>query len=231
VGGVVGDTVDSVTGALPAVNDTVDTVGDTVTDLLGALEDTSLLDLDVDLAAELDLAAPIAASVAANANAAVPIDAAVSANALSPDATSVGTADQDSALQQTLVGEALANSTQDSEINQGEIAEETIPPPAGGSDPLEEAASLLDLDIDLDLALDLAAPIDAAIAANANVAAPIDAAVSANILSPGSTSMAIADQDSVIVQTLQGVAHASTDQSSLIEQGELSAVGTGDSTP
>ena len=88
-------------------------------------------------------------------------------------------------------------------------------------------ASLLDLDVDLDLALDLAAPIDAAIAANANIAAPIDAAVSANILSPGSTSIAIADQDSVIVQTLQGVANATTDQTSTIEQGEGDGTGPG----
>ena len=41
--------------------------------------------------------------------------------------------------------------------------------------------SLLDLNVNLDLALDLAAPIDAAVAANANVAAPIDAAVAANV--------------------------------------------------
>ena len=110
-------------------------------------------------------------------------------------------------------------------------APESVPAAGDTSDPLETMASLLDLDIDLDLALDLAAPIDAAIAANANVAAPIDAAVSANILSPGATSIAVADQDSVIVQTLQGVAHASTDQSSLIEQGEQSAVGTGGTRP
>jgi hypothetical protein len=44
--------------------------------------------------------------------------------------------------------------------------------------------------------------------------------VAANILSPGATSLAVADQDSVIVQTLQGVANATTDQSSTIEQGE-----------
>ena len=42
---------------------------------------------------------------------------------------------------------------------------------------------ILDLNADLDLALDAAAPIDLAVAANANVAAPIDAAVGANILS------------------------------------------------
>ena len=86
---------------------------------------------------------------------------------------------------------------------------------------LDAPASLLDVNIDLDLALDLAAPIDAAIALNANIAAPIDAAVSANILSPDSISLATASQDSVIVQTLQGVANATTDQSSTIEQGEV----------
>src|ERR671917_820033 len=82
---------------------------------------TTLLDLDANLDLALDLAAPVSAAVAANANAAVPIDAAVSANALSPDATSLATADQDSMLQQLLAGEALATATQDSAIGQGEI--------------------------------------------------------------------------------------------------------------
>ena len=63
-----------------------------VTDVLAALDGTSLLDLDADLTADLDLAAPIAAAVGANANLAVPIDAAVSANVLSPDATSLAQA-------------------------------------------------------------------------------------------------------------------------------------------
>ena len=169
--------------------------------------------------------------MAANANVAVPIDAAVSANALSPDATSLGTADQDSMLQQALLGDANATSTQDSAINQGEIDEDLAPAAedtAGtAGDLLAAPASLLDLDVDLDLALDLAAPIDAAIAANANIAAPIDAAVSANVLSPGSTSYALADQDSVIVQTLQGVANATTNQTSSIEQGETEPTGGG----
>ena len=86
--------------------------------------------------------------------------------------------------------------------------------------PDKEVFSLLDLFVNVDLALDLAAPVDLAVAANANIAAPIDAAVSANILSPGSTSLASAQQDSVIVQTLQGIANANTDQTSLIDQGE-----------
>jgi hypothetical protein len=204
------------------VGDTVDQVGETVTDLLGALDGTALLDLDADLDLDLDAAAPIAASVAANANLAVPIDAAVSANALSPDATSLATADQDSMLQQALAADANASSTQDSTINQGEMVEEPEPAEAPVVSPTGDIlTSLLDIDVDLDLALDLAAPIDAAIAANLNIAAPIDAAVSANVLSPGSLSFATADQDSVIVQSLTGSANATTTQTSLIEQGEL----------
>ena len=59
----------------------------------------------------------------------------------------------------------------------------------------------------------------AAVAANANVAAPIDAAVSANIAAVDSTSVANAPQTSVISQTLDGVAHASAEQGSTIDQG------------
>src|ERR687894_1420319 len=72
--------------------------------------------------------------------------------------------------------------------------------------------SLLNLDVDLALDADVAAPIDAAVAANANVAAPIDAAVAANVASVGSVAMASADQDSIIVQDLDGVATATADQ-------------------
>jgi hypothetical protein len=80
--------------------------------------------------------------------------------------------------------------------------------------------ALLDLDVNLDLDADVAAPIDAAIAANANVAAPIDAAVSANVLSPGSASIATANQDSVIDQQLDGVAEANANQDAAIGQGD-----------
>lgn len=90
---------------------------------------------------------------------------------------------------------------------------------AGAELPDKEAMSLLDINADLDLALDLAAPVDAAVAANANVAAPIDAAVSANILSPDSTSIASADQDSIIIQDLDGVAEATATQDATIDQG------------
>jgi hypothetical protein len=86
--------------------------------------------------------------------------------------------------------------------------------------PDREAMSLLDLDVILDATLDAAAPINAAVAANANVAAPIDAAVAANVGSNGSTALASADQDAAITQTLNGSATAISDQDSTIDQGE-----------
>ena len=85
--------------------------------------------------------------------------------------------------------------------------------------PTKEVMSLLDLNADIDLALDLAAPIDLAVAANANVAAPIDAAVAANALSFGSTAGALADQDVLIDQHLSGEAIADAPQTSVIDQG------------
>jgi len=90
----------------------------------------------------------------------------------------------------------------------------------GAAVPDKEAMSMLDVNADLDLALDIAAPIDAAVAANANVAAPIDAAVSANALSFDSTAQALADQDSVVMQSLDGEANAVANQDATIDQAE-----------
>jgi len=84
------------------------------------LGDTSLLDLNVNVDAAVDAAAPINAAVAANANVAAPIDAAVSANILSVGSTSVAQAPQNSTITQTLDGVANATSTQDATIDQGE---------------------------------------------------------------------------------------------------------------
>lgn len=86
--------------------------------------------------------------------------------------------------------------------------------------PDREALSLLDVTADLDLALDIAAPIDAAVAANANAALPIDAAVSANIGTLGSTSAAVADQDSLISQSLTGEATATAVQDAVVDQSD-----------
>ena len=80
----------------------------------------SLLDLDANIDLGLDLAAPIDAAVAANANIAAPIDAAVSANTLSPGATSIASASQESVIVQNIEGSAEANADQNSSIEQGE---------------------------------------------------------------------------------------------------------------
>jgi hypothetical protein len=87
--------------------------------------------------------------------------------------------------------------------------------------PNKEVLSLLDLNLDLDVALDAAAPIDLAVAANANVAAPIDAAVSANVLSFGSHATSLADQGTIIDQGIQGDAAAHAIQDSGIDQADV----------
>jgi hypothetical protein len=86
--------------------------------------------------------------------------------------------------------------------------------------PDKEVLSLLDLNVDLDLGLDLAAPIDLAVAANANIAAPIDAAVSANVLSFGSDAQALADQGVSLEQNLTGEAIADAPQTSVLDQSD-----------
>jgi hypothetical protein len=92
------------------------------------------------------------------------------------------------------------------------MAEAAVPLPS------KEVISLLDIRIDADLALALAAPIDLAVAANANVAAPIDAAVSANVLSFFSSAAAVASQDVVIDQYISGEAIANAEQTAAIDQ-------------
>jgi hypothetical protein len=106
-----------------------------------------------------------------------------------------------------------------------ELAAET-----GAALPDKEVISLLDLNADLDLALDAAAPIDLAVAANANVAAPIDAAVAANVLSVDSTAQALADQGVLIDQGITGEAVATAPQDSTIDQGGDPATTDGGTT-
>lgn len=108
----------------------------------------------------------------------------------------------------------MTENRQNPELTSDELAEQQAEDLPG-----REAMSLLDVNADLNLALDLAAPIDAAIAANANVAAPIDASVSANVLSVGSQSLASAGQDSVVIQQLDGDAVANAIQDATIDQG------------
>lgn len=179
----------------------------------------SLLDLNVDLDLALDLAAPIGLALAGNANVAAPIDAAVGANVLSDGSTAQALAEQGVAVQQGITGEAVANSDQDSAIGQGTTP---TPPPAAAAAPTDVAGALdgglLNLDVNLAADLDLAAPINGAVALNANVAAPIDAAVAANLGSVGSEATAVAQQQAIIQQTIDGTAEANAEQRSDIDQ-------------
>ena len=84
--------------------------------------------------------------------------------------------------------------------------------------PDKEVVSILDLNADINLAIDAAAPIDLAVAANANVAAPIDAAVGANVLSVDSTAQALSDQGVIINQGLDADASAHAVQDSDLDQ-------------
>ena len=93
--------------------------------------------------------------------------------------------------------------------------------------PDKEVISILDLAADIDLAIDGAAPIDLAIALNANVVAPIDAAVSANLLSNGSDAQALADQGVMVTQTVTADAIATGIQDSTIDQSDTVTDGTG----
>ncbi|WP_285240432.1 peptidoglycan-binding protein [Pseudarthrobacter sp. MEB009] len=209
-------------------------------------EVASVLDLNADLDLGIDAAAPIDLAVAANANVAAPIDAAASANILSFGSESQALADQGVMIDQGIVADADAGSTQDSVINQGNdtvdggtpedtaggaseggsvLPDGSLPDgtlPDVGAVPADPAAALdgdlLNVNVDLAADADIAAPINGAVAANANVAAPIDAAVAANIGSIDSDAFAVADQDALITQHIEGEANASADQQSNLEQ-------------
>jgi hypothetical protein len=208
-------------------------------------EVASILDLQVDADIALDLAAPIDLAVAANANVAAPIDAAVGANVLSAGSTAQALSDQGVMITQGIVGDSTATATQVSDLDQ---TNDTIdggdavaaPGTPSDSDPLggettdagaagDAAVSAIDtgdalsgdvLNVDVNVAADadLAAPIAGAIAANANVAAPIDAAAAANIGSIASSAVAVADQDAIIEQSIEGDSTAVADQDSEITQ-------------
>ena len=80
--------------------------------------DGNLLNVNVDLAADLDLASPIAGAVAANANVAAPIDAAVAANVGSVDSEAVAVSQHDAIITQDITGNATATADQQSDITQ-----------------------------------------------------------------------------------------------------------------
>jgi hypothetical protein len=78
----------------------------------------NLLDVNVDLAADVDLVAPVAGAVAANANVAAPIDAAVAANIGSIGSEATAIAQQDAIITQDIDANAEATAAQQSGITQ-----------------------------------------------------------------------------------------------------------------
>jgi hypothetical protein len=186
----------------------------------------SVLDLNADLDLAIDAAAPIDLAVAANANVAAPIDAAVGTNILSEGSMAQAVSDQGVMIDQNITADATANAIQDSNLDQGETDPDGTAPaeplPTAGETPtdLDSAldGGLLNIDVNLGLDADIAAPINGAVAANANVAAPIDAAVAANIASVDSTAYAVAEQDAIINQNIEGEASANSEQTSDIQQ-------------
>jgi hypothetical protein len=206
-------------------------------ELLPDKEVFSLLDLFVNLDLALDLAAPVDLAVAANAKVVAPIDAAVAANVLSVGSTAGALADQGVMLDQHLSGDAIADAPQQAALDQSNdvIDPGTAPvDPGTGTAPVDPGTGadvgtvteggaldgpLLNVNVDVSADADVAAPIAGAVAANANVAAPIDAAVGANVASIDSSATAVADQDAIINQDLDGVtAHATADQDAQITQ-------------
>jgi hypothetical protein len=205
-------------------------------------EVASVLDLNADLDLGINAAAPIDLAVAANANVAAPIDAAASANILSFGSESQALADQGVIINQGIEADATAESAQDSTIDQATgtaddgadtgsaepaAAEPVTAAPGSttpdlGALPTDAAgavnSNLLNVNVDLAADADIAAPINGAVAANANVAAPIDAAVAANIGSIDSDAFAVAQQDAIINQDIEGEATAAADQQSDLRQ-------------
>ena len=191
-------------------------------------EVVSILDLNADLDLAIDAAAPIDLAVAANANVAAPINAAAGANILSVGSDAQALGDQGVILNQNIDADAAANAGQDSTIDQGN---DVIDDGPGTTAPAPDTSTttntgtgaldggpLLNVNVDVNADADIAAPIDGAVAANANVAAPINAGVAANVGSIDSDAVAVAQQDAIINQNIEGTAEANADQTSDITQ-------------
>ena len=88
----------------------------------------SLLDLNADLNLALDVASPIDLGVAANANVAAPINGAVGANILSVGSADAAVAHQGVNIDQDLSGSAIAHAPQHSSIDQAAPAAGTTAP-------------------------------------------------------------------------------------------------------
>jgi hypothetical protein len=92
--------------------------GTTVGSADSLLQGGSLLDANVNLHADANLAAPVDGAVAAQGNVAAPVDAAVSANVASPGSTAEALAPQQVDIQQNIDGNVQATAEQDASVEQ-----------------------------------------------------------------------------------------------------------------
>jgi hypothetical protein len=114
-----GDAVPAPGDAVPAPGDAVPYPGDVTGGVGSFLQGGSLLDANVDIHANANLAAPIDGAVAANANVAAPIDAAVAANVGSDHGVAEALAPQEVDIHQNLDDvEANATAQQDADVQQ-----------------------------------------------------------------------------------------------------------------
>jgi hypothetical protein len=149
------------------------------------------------------------------------------ANAASTQDSTIGQSNDtiDGGTPETEATETIDGGTPETEptetIDGGTVLPDSSLPDVGAL-PTDPAAALdgdlLNVNVDLAADADIAAPINGAVAANANVAAPIDAAVAANIGSIDSQAYAVAEQDAIISQNIEGEANASADQQSDLQQ-------------
>src|SRR5579875_1581952 len=95
----------------------------------------SLLDVNANVDLGLDLAAPVDLAAAANLNVAAPIEASATANIRSPDGQAVGLAEQTGTLEQNLSGSATADAPQHAGIEQTASAGTTEPASGGAVEP------------------------------------------------------------------------------------------------
>lgn len=121
--GELGGTLDGATGELgDTIDDTTGELGDTIDGATGSvdsyLQGGNLLNADVNIDADADVAAPVNGAVAANANIAAPINAAAAANIGSEGAIAQSVAVQDVDISQSIEGDATANADQDADVSQ-----------------------------------------------------------------------------------------------------------------
>src|SRR3954466_12891823 len=98
-----------------ALMDEIDAEGATA---LPNKEVMSLLDVNANVDLGLDLAAPVDLAAAANLNVAAPIEASAAANVLSPDAQAVSEAYQHGSIDQSVTGDATATAPQHATVAQ-----------------------------------------------------------------------------------------------------------------